>query len=62
MLCKALSEKFSRIFKITCKNFGITIAVFKQYFDTEKSPMKRCRRGLAKFFTLRKSGISKPRQ
>ena len=55
-------QKFLEVFKITCKNLGITIGIFRPYLTTEKSPMKRCRRGLANFSTLIKIGVSKPRQ
>lgn len=55
-------RKFLEVFKITCKNFDITIAIFQQYLSAEKSPMKGGRRGLAKFSTLIKIGVSKPRQ
>lgn len=55
-------RKFLEVFKITCKNFGITIGVFRQYLTTEKSPMKRCRRGLANFSTFIKIGENKPFQ
>lgn len=55
-------RKFLEVFKITCKNLGITIGIFRLYLNTEKSPMKRCRRGLANFSTLIKIGVNKPRQ
>lgn len=59
--CKALLRKFLEVFKITCKNLGITIGIFRLYLNTEKSPMKRCRRGLANFSTLIKIGVNKSR-
>lgn len=55
-------RKFLEVFKITCKNLGITIGIFRLYLNTEKSPMKRCRRGLANFSTLIKIGENKPFQ